>query len=205
MRPIPDLLAPADSLAVLDDRTLALAILEDVLSRPPLPLRVVAARATPTPASYLLSYHGPLEVYTPLATTGWPMYAGSSNDIADRCRRHIVSLQLVRDLAPDDFGVVLLPSQTHAAAMYAESCLIEACCPVWNQRWLRGFGSKSTGRGRSGQRLSPWDQFHLGRRPQRADDTICDELARRVERYLTGPGAPLAAWTTTPFGVTQLG
>lgn len=40
--------------------------------------------------------------------------------------------------------------------------LIEQFKPVWN-KVLDGFGNKTPGKGRKGQRQSPWDMLHPGR------------------------------------------
>lgn len=156
-------------------------------------LRGVESRC---PATYVLAYLGPLELYRPLraasgtaclAQGGWPMYAGSTRDARERMRRHIANLAGCHAIDVNHLRVAVLPVESLPAAAYLEALVIDAMKPVWCTRWLRGFGSAATqGKHRKSQAISPWDTLHPGRRLS-ASRLIHDResLRRRVQDHLS--------------------
>jgi len=114
---------------------------------------------------YLLSYRGDHPLYAPAAQSGQPIYVGSTTSLHNRLVRHVHSLSEVNDFDPDDIVVKLVRCPSWHAAAHLEGLLTERLAPLWNQRWLAGFGSRAQGPGRVGhQRRSAWDTLHPGRR-----------------------------------------
>jgi hypothetical protein len=155
---------------VLDDRRHLVDAVSALLLTELQDLREVTQRE---PATYLIGYRGPLELYRPLLTNpgtscfaelGWPIYAGSTRSIRERTQRHLLNLNGCQVVAPGDLRVAVLRVESLAAAAYLEALVISEMKPVWCERWLRGFGSAATqGRHRSSQAVSPWDTLHPGR------------------------------------------
>lgn len=148
------------------------------------------------PGAYLVLYHGDMPCYAGLRrprTTvtasiieggGYPLYAGSAHDLADRERRHRRKLAASADFDLGDVSLIALRTRYAAAALYTEAILIDEFRPVWNQPWLSGFGSKAQGRVRTeGQRVSPWSRFH----PPTGSDSLRDidrDLAASIEQRI---------------------
>lgn len=163
-----------------------------------------------SPATYVLAYLGPLELYRPLraesgtaclAQAGWPTYAGSTRDARERMRRHIANLAGCQTIDVNHLRVAVLPVESLPAAAYLEALVIDAMKPVWCTRWLRGFGSAATqGKHRKFQAISPWDTLHPGRRLS-ASRLIHDQdaLRRRVRNHLSET-VPSAAQSTRHLG-----
>lgn len=154
------------------------------------PLHELELVTDPTPGAYGLFYVGPLAMYRRLwrpATTepaavsgGYPIYIGKAQrGLVRRMRDHVINLQGVRDVRPDDLRVVILPVEHPAQAGYLEELLIQTFEPVWCERRLAGFGSMPPGRNRRDhQAPSRWSVLHPGRRgtPRRAAVVSREEL-----------------------------
>jgi hypothetical protein len=98
-----------------------------------------------------------------------------SSSIEQSNNLYIVDFQC-RFLVVDDIWIPL-----------AESLLIQMYKPVWNQK-IDGFGNHDPGKGRYGQKKSPWDVIHPGRpwaerlNPGSSDDNKIRETA---ETYIS--------------------
>ncbi len=66
------------------------------------------------------------------------------------------SLENARDLRVGDFHVISQPLETLGGGLLAESALVDALEPVWNETRFSGFGSKHQGASYSpGARTQP--------------------------------------------------
>lgn len=126
---------------------------------------------------YVLYYHGPHDLYQPIAGTTTPIYVGKAeqrgarkgrNDASavgkelwGRLEEHRKSTAWATDLDPADFHVRYLVTEEMFISL-AERLMIRSFSPVWNQV-VDGFGNHDPGGGRYNQRVSPWDTLHPGR------------------------------------------
>ena len=163
-------------------------IILDAVNATPIPLD---RAKQPSSGAYLLLYHGDHGLYRTIRQPthpalprsiveqgGRPIYAGSAFNLAARTQCHRLKLQRSADLNPRDFTTLLLITERAAAALYAEQVLIDEFQPVWNQRWLGGFGSKSQGHVRVGGQRSPrWNLLH-------ASIPVANSAANATERAL---------------------
>lgn len=113
---------------------------------------------------YMLLYHGPYALYATIAQDGKPIYIGKSTKLGDRLKNHADKLADVAtinpDLDPHQFGCKYLIVERRWLAV-VEGMLLDHHAPLWNSKWLNGFGNKNYGR-RRGQRASLWDTLHPG-------------------------------------------
>lgn len=151
-----------------------------------------------SPGFYVHYYVGSsLRIYE-RATAAWPLYAGVTANLRGRSLRHIRQLEPVIDITADDLMVVAVPLPDLGAALAAERRMIEHMQPVWNQHWIRGFGSNVSGKERKTQTRPPWSVLHPGRLVGSGiADLDRQALARRVQEYLLRTVPPGAAQSRT--------
>jgi len=149
------------------------------------------------PGAYLLFLAAPLPVYGDFATGRWPVYAGSTTDLAARRRRHILNLRGVTGLRTEHFQASWLPQPTFGAALHVEDVLIAELQPPWCRPPLRGWGSKSQGRTRvAGQRPSAWDGLHPGRLWSQQPTDLLRALAHvALLEVVANPWRPPVTWS----------
>ena len=171
--------------------------------------------APAAPGAYLLMYHGSIEAYRQLRAPwpaghctmsvdgGYPIYAGRAHDLAARAKRHYRKLGRTLGFGVADVSLISMATTSPAAAVYAEAILIEEFQPVWNQRWLAGFGSQAQGKIRAaGQSASPWDRYHPARgrtEPRRNPSTSWQAAtSARIADHLRArrAGNPWPGWLT---------
>jgi hypothetical protein len=188
-------LTRSDRLEVrLDEGRLTGHTLEQLAEATATPLPEILTEPHATPGVYLLGYTGTHPMYRPVAASGQPVYIGSTTALHDRLARHSHSVAQVEDLETVDLTAKLIRCPSWHAAVHLEGLLTDALAPLWNQRWIAGFGSRAQGPGRvRHQRRSAWDTLHPGRRW--ATGTVSydrSELASRVRSYLASdePTAP---------------
>lgn len=169
----------------LDERRLVSNALEQLDATSSLPL-VDAVQGGPRESGvYLLEYLGAHPLYERFARSETPIYTGSTNALHDRLMRHRRSLTQVVDLDVSDFSIKIIECPSVHAASLLEGLLVDAAAPLWNQRWLAGFGSRAQGPGRvRHQRRSAWDTLHQGREWATGKVTRDrDELVELVRRH----------------------
>lgn len=182
---------------LLDERRDLTRVMEAVLNTQPNDLEAVTFLS---PGVYALLYQGSHQHYRRLARPvlndprpitsagGYPIYVGSTVELKQRARRHRLNLRTCTNIHKRDLLMIALPTETYAGALYLEAALMAALQPVWNQSWLKGFGSQPQGTARNRyQRVPPWNILHPGRifspeAPRPATTAL--ELAARVEKHL---------------------
>lgn len=88
--------------------------------------------------------------------------AGKGTALRDRLRQHATSIKETLNIAIGDFHYRALTVDDIWIPL-GENVLIEKFQPLWN-RVIDGFGSKTPGKGRTGQVRSSWDTLHPGRK-----------------------------------------
>ena len=147
--------------------------------------------------AYLLLYRGSLPLYERVSMRGsdapclamatkWPVYSGSAQSLAERSRRHSKNLDDVRDLGVDDFLMIDLPCESLAGALMAEAVNTSSFRPIFNERFVSGFGSRPQGESRlHTQRVAPFNVLHPGRRAcEGATSATAADLTQRVRDHL---------------------
>lgn len=168
----------------LDKRNLAKSIAHEFLSRPMQPWPAGRFEGAGVYALYYTGIHQPYDLYAALQVmdtldpAAIPIYVGRAVSqgarkgkrafddppgpaVYNRLRVHEQSIDQAANLAVTDFLCRYLIVDEIWVPL-AESLLIAHFAPVWNQA-VEGFGIKTPGRGRLGQRRSEWDVLHPGR------------------------------------------
>jgi hypothetical protein len=119
--------------------------------------------------------------------------AGVGRALAARLRQHARSIQETANLALADFHYRALTVDDIWIPL-GENVVIERFQPLWN-RVIDGFGNKTPGRRRAGQRRSCWDALHPGRefvkRLELADYPLTvDEIMQRIGNFFEGKLPP---------------
>jgi hypothetical protein len=130
----------------------------------------------------------------PLVQVGcFPLYAGSAVQLQERLRRHrrnalgVPSLDSGRRL-----HVVWLELNGPGSALLVERLLIDLLKPLWNEPFLRGFGSRWQGRTRENQAPPPWAVLHPGRRVGTGPSPVSSGLlALQAAHHLESTACPL--------------
>lgn len=92
---------------------------------------------------------------------GLGLGAASGTVLYNRLHEHAESIVLAENLDIGDFKVRYLVVDDIWIPL-GENMLIEKHAPLWN-RVIDGFGNHDPGKGRYGQKKSPWDVLHPGR------------------------------------------
>lgn len=143
------------------------------------------------PGVYAHYFVGTHPLYEP--ARGWPVYLGAADSLRARNLRYRKTLRPVLDIAIEDILVAAIPLPDLGAALHAEQLLTDLLTPVWNQNWLRGYGSKYLGEKRLGQTVAPWSVLHPGRTAGNGPSRLeAGTLARRVEEHLRRTVPPTA-------------
>jgi hypothetical protein len=166
----------------LDKRNLGESVAEALLNQPVFTL----PPATPFGGAgiYALYYEGDFPLYREITTQNrdglyrWPIYVGKAvpagarkggyglnadlgQSLFKRLKEHSASITAVKNLNLSDFRYRSLVVDDIWIPL-AESLLVEAYSPLWNQA-IDGFGNHDPGRGGRRQQRSPWDVLHPGR------------------------------------------
>lgn len=119
--------------------------------------------------------HHPVYAGTTTGAGCHPVYVGRTRQPTERLSAHITTLTQAEDLDPCGFAVAVVPVEgNEAVAGLAEHLLIDELTPIWNRRWLSGFGSRRQGEAReaSGDGFTRhrtwWSTLHPGRQWERA-------------------------------------
>ena len=190
----------------LDKTNLAESVRDHLLKRPVVelpPKRFMGA------GIYAIYYTGSFPAYRKIARTGpsaekaIPIYVGKAvpagsrkggyglgADPADVLHRrlsdHASSIEEARNLNLADFHCRYLLVDDIWIPL-GEALLIQTFKPVWNML-VDGFGHHDQGRTRTGQKKSPWDTLHPGRKwaekVQRPNDKSADQIAKDVIAFL---------------------
>jgi hypothetical protein len=86
---------------------------------------------------------------------------GHGTALASRLRKHALTIKSTATLDIDDFRFRCLILDDIWIPL-GENILIETFKPLWNIA-VDGFGINDPGKGRAGQKRSPWDVLHPGR------------------------------------------
>jgi len=129
----------------------------------PVPLPDVDAPKLPGFYGVALGEGVKMSCYAAAVTSGALVYVGSSKDLDERMKQYRRRLSGVRSVPAEQLMVTWLPMPDVGEAKAVEDRMIELLVPVWNQRWLSGFGSSAQGANRSEQAKLPWDVLHPGR------------------------------------------
>ncbi|WP_337170889.1 Eco29kI family restriction endonuclease [Gemmatimonas aurantiaca] len=166
----------------LDKKNLGTSVAEALLAQPIGPLPPTSAFIGA--GVYALYYTGEFPHYEAISAlnkrkpSSWPIYVGKAvpagarkggyglGDDAGpvtfrRLVEHATSIQSTKNLSVSDFQCRFLVVDDIWIPL-AESLLIEMFSPLWNKK-IDGFGNHDPGRGRHGQKRSPWDELHPGR------------------------------------------
>ena len=204
---------------MLDERRDKICVFETALNSEPMALTAVRDGG---PGAYLLLHSGPVACFSRARRPGgrsatgsisldggWPIYAGSAKSLRERIAgRHHTSISRVVDFDVDDFSVVILPTQSWAAANYAELLLLASDAfgvPALNGP-VKGFGSKHQGKSRTTQRISEFNVLFPGRAASTgATNVTAAELHDRVVAHLerTVPDMATTACRTIANGPQQ--
>jgi len=160
---------------------------------------------------YAIYYHGPLDLYAPLAAAGAngaaaPIYVGKavprggrkgtdvehgtrSRALVGRLREHANSIEAATDLEKADFSCRWLVVEPIWIPL-GESVIISRFAPVWNVI-VDGFGNHDPGVGRIAGMRTRWDTLHPGRaraenypaRPETAADIAVETTEYLAQRY----------------------
>lgn len=179
-----------------DDPSLRADVVHELLATPRRPLYELDLTALNVPGAYVMHVATTtpafVEVFSETLAYGcYPLYAGSSRRLGARLRRYEQSLRDLRDLSYTDLWVSVLPTTSHASALFAEASLLEGLQPIANK--LGGFGAKVPGSNRARQKATQFDALLPGRswvRPPSLVDRIRARAA--VVAYLAGldPAGP---------------
>lgn len=155
------------------------------------PLTRLGESAPTSPGFYVIAYDGEAEPYdsvrasgTTLDCGGWPLYAGAARDLRERMASHANALRDHPELPADDFVFACVSTASRAGAGYLEALVIAELRPVWNEKWVHGFGSKQQGSRRSGQQISLWDTLHPGRAVSATLERNAGDLREQVAAHL---------------------
>lgn len=115
--------------------------------------------------------------------------AGKGTALRDRLRQHAGTISEAGNIDLADFYYRALTVDDIWIPL-GENVLIEKFQPLWN-RVIDGFGIKTPGKGRAGQKRSSWDVLHPGRKfvdtlalaASRLTET---EITRKVEDFFAG-------------------
>ena len=129
----------------------------------PVPLSEVDAPKLPGFYGVALGEGVKMPCYAAAVASGALVYVGSSMDLDERMKQYRRRLSDVRSVPAEQLMVTWLPMPDVGEAKAVEDRMIELLVPVWNQRWLSGFGSSAQGSNRSEQAKLPWDVLHPGR------------------------------------------
>lgn len=155
------------------------------------PLTRLGESAPTSPGFYVIAYDGEVEPYdsvraigATLGCGGWPLYAGAARDLRERMASHANALRSHPELPADDFVFACVSTLSRAGAGYLEALVIAELRPVWNEKWVQGFGSKQQGSRRSGQQISLWDTLHPGRTVSATLERDAGDLREQVTAHL---------------------
>ncbi|MEO7717602.1 MAG: Eco29kI family restriction endonuclease [Capsulimonas sp.] len=166
----------------LDKANLARSVADQLLAKIPEPL----GKITPFLGAgvYAIYYNGDFVEYASVAKSNTqgdflvPIYVGKAIPkggrigvidadakpglvLYNRLREHAESVAQAQNLSLEDFWCRYLVVDDIWVPL-TESMLINTHRPIWNVS-LSGFGNHDPGRGRYGQKRSPWDTVHPGR------------------------------------------
>lgn len=157
--------------------------------------RLDRIEAPNVPGAYLQFLAAPWLASTmgTLAQGRYPVYAGlAARSLRERIGRYRLTLRGVRAFSERDVYVLVVPCGSPASAAFAEAALIEALDPIWNGN---GYGAKTPGAKRSGQRASEFDALFPGRHWRPAASLIDEACARlAVVSRLACLGAGESRW-----------
>ena len=147
-----------------DERRWICEVIEHIEWTDPTPLAEI--EASDGPGIYVMTlYRSRLKCYERLVDRGHVVYAGSSGtSLAIRMQRHATSVADIRNLDVADVGVIAVGLPSGSASLAVERLLQDAYRPLWNQRFLLGFGSRYQGSTRATQATPPFNVLHPGRR-----------------------------------------
>lgn len=134
------------------------------------------------------------------------LYSGSAVDMPGRLSRYLSrrSFGGAKGLPVERIWIAVVPTRTHAAALYGEAIWIPRC--PWNRFELGGAGSRQQGKPRQRhQRVQPWARLWPrewdGLAPPAAvAATMLAMAARAVE-----PPPPGPAWAPLPLAGSPVG
>ena len=141
-----------------DDKIMTQDLLQMLPGLPREPLGSIRPPDTPGAYVHFLATEREFlaDVFGVILTRGrYPFYVGSGRSLRERMNRYRVALRHM-PLDEGELWVAVLPCDSYASALYAESALISGLSPVIMNS-LKGFGSKRPGRHRKEQKVSPAD------------------------------------------------
>lgn len=128
---------------------------------------------------YAIYYNGDFPLYQPIVGTENPIYVGlaipavsvaktpreQGTKLADRLREHRKNIIKAGNLSIDDFTCRRLVVATNWEGK-AEAALIHLFRPIWNKetKLIQGFGKHGDALTTRGNKRSPWDTLHEGRK-----------------------------------------
>lgn len=134
---------------------------------------------------YAIYYAGSYPLYQPIIRTENPIYVGVASSaiavartpreqgtkLADRLREHRKNIMKANNLSIDDFTCRHLVVTTGWEGK-AEQALIHLFHPIWNKetRLIQGFGKHGDAMQTRGNKRSPWDVLHEGRKWAQGSD-----------------------------------
>lgn len=135
-------------------------------------------------------------LYQDLALGADPIYAGATEDGAERMGRHRTNLAGARGLPLQGLFVSILPMTSEAEAYYRERLFQQRNRICYCQPGLAGLGSRRQGTVRErGQRPSRFDCIHP--RPWAPRATRAEKAAARtaLASFVADPTRPRGLWT----------
>ena len=128
---------------------------------------------------YAIYYNGDFDIYRPVSRKDYPLYVGKADPaelhavgpreqgekLSTRLRDHARSIRGTENLKIEDFECRYLVVKS-AWVETAEDHLIEHFRPVWNKevKVCYGFGKHGDAPETRGNKRSPWDTLHPGRK-----------------------------------------
>lgn len=191
--------------ALWDDPESPLGLINAICAVPRRPLHELSAPDTDGPGLYLCFTRptGPppeMEaLYSPELRSGQlPVYAGSSRRcLAERLKKHRISLQEAEGVCPRKTWVTIVPTRTARRALGLEAVALDVLRPPWNS--VSGFGSNAPGTvRRQGHRLSLWDALHPGRRGSEPTQIERSAAWAAMLAHRCEPLSPTPVWPELP-------
>jgi len=154
-------------------------VAETLLVQPRRSLKDMAEKRFYGAGVYAIYYNGGFDAYGPVSGKEYPLYVGKADPkelhahgpreqgetLSNRLRDHARSIRGTINLQLEDFDCRYLVVRS-AWVETAEDNLIEHFKPVWNKEMkvCYGFGKHGDDPGTRGNKRSPWDTLHPGRK-----------------------------------------
>lgn len=175
-----------------DETAMEAAALDELLHTPGQPL--ASFEGPSLPAFYAVVITGPAPAFYCREDDpyGPPtlVYLGSCASARERAGRHRKNARRIPGLPISSLAMIAVATPSHASALWGEAALIARCSTPWNSAYLKGFGSKSLGRHRLGQKASAFRRCHFPQRSAEARNEAAHLQARVMEHLQANPGPP---------------